>query len=891
MFPILCYEGLDYTGLKTKFDKVKSFISNADFKSADVKKLKPSGYLRAKLDDTNRLLFMPIKHNDKTCLLLLEVIKNHDYSKSRFLTGAEIKEEKISVEEINNPIECLKYTDYNRPVRLLDKFIVFGDEQDNIFQYNLPLVIIGSAGSGKTSVVLEKLKTFTGNCLYISLSSFLVNHTQKSYYSYKYNNDDQELEFLSFEEFLETIKVLESKEITSNVFINWFQRQKISKKITDGRKLFEEFRGVITGSDQTVQYLSKEQYLSLGIKQSIYLQDEKTEVYSLFEKYLIFLKEGEYHDSNIISNKYQEIVSKKYDFIVVDEVQDFTNSQLSLVLQSIKTSSNFILCGDSNQVVHPNFFSWSNLKSYFYEDQLETNKVTQILSKNYRNSPEVTELANRILKFKNYRFGSIDKESHYLIESVANTAGGVSCVEANLKNIKEFNEKTSKSINYAILVLHENDKHKAAKHFDSPLIFTVQEAKGLEYQNIILYNFISDDSKYTEISKGADKSYLSSTFEYARAKNKTDKSLEAYKFYINSLYVAVTRSVKNVYLIEDNPKHKFLNLLEINEINSVLLDSEASSSDDWQKEASKLAMQGKEEQAKAIEDNILKKKQIPWKVLESTKLNELTNKCLLEHNANKKEQILLLNYAVVYNNMSLIADLRNSGLKAAQNISKCSTLLEDDYFRNYAYRNDQNMLGNIKNYGIEFRNEFNMTPLMCAAYMGSEHHTQKLLELGANVNEIDNNDRTPLFISLSRAVRDNKFSSTKLPNIYSLLAPDTISVQVDHQLVKIPFHKGEFLLLLWMIMLHKNESQNTTKGKLVAFSAGFLSQMFSKFDNRMIPIFRKRREYISGLLSKNEVQSNSLYNYKLFIRAKRGIYIINHDLKVKVKDKWINILE
>ena len=99
--------------------------------------------------------------------------------------------------------------------------------------------------------------------------------------------------------------------------------------------------------------------------------------------------------------------------------------------------------------------------------------------------------------------------------------------------------------------------------FRSPLIFTVQEAKGLEYDNIIIYNFVSNEKNYTDITKGADRSFLDADFKYARVKDKTDKSLEIYKFYINALYVAITRSICNVYIIEPNPSHKFLRLLGI----------------------------------------------------------------------------------------------------------------------------------------------------------------------------------------------------------------------------------------------------------------------------------------------------------------------------------------
>ena len=52
------------------------------------------------------------------------------------------------------------------------------------------------------------------------------------------------------------------------------------------------------------------------------------------------------------------------------------------------------------------------------------------------------------------------------------------------------------------------------------------------------------------------------------------------------------------------------------------------------------------------------------------------------------------------------------------------------------------MLENVKKYGVEFRNVFNLTPLMCAAFMGNGQHIEDLLSLGAPVDEIDNkNDK------------------------------------------------------------------------------------------------------------------------------------------------------
>ncbi|MCP3670804.1 MAG: hypothetical protein GY814_10295 [Gammaproteobacteria bacterium] len=103
------------------------------------------------------------------------------------------------------------------------------------------------------------------------------------------------------------------------------------------------------------------------------------------------------------------------------EMQDLTNIQMQLILKSLRDPADFILCGDSNQVVHPNFISWSKIKSFFYKQEGSASQtdLTRILNTNYRNSPQVTEVANLILKIKSTHFDSIDKESSYLVKSNA----------------------------------------------------------------------------------------------------------------------------------------------------------------------------------------------------------------------------------------------------------------------------------------------------------------------------------------------------------------------------------------------------------------------------------------------------------------------------------------
>jgi hypothetical protein len=96
---ILEYTGLDTAGVAAQYRKATEAIAREDFRAAEVKKLVNLGhgkFYRARLDGANRLLFGLVRHGGETCALMLEVIANHDYRKSRFLRGMSIDETKIA---------------------------------------------------------------------------------------------------------------------------------------------------------------------------------------------------------------------------------------------------------------------------------------------------------------------------------------------------------------------------------------------------------------------------------------------------------------------------------------------------------------------------------------------------------------------------------------------------------------------------------------------------------------------------------------------------------------------------------------------------------------------------------------------------------------------------
>ena len=250
---ILEYVGLDTTQVKAQYEKVCSAIERDDFRQADVKKLANlthGNFYRAKLDYANRLLFTLVRHGGNTYALMLEVIEQHAYDKSRFLRGASIDDNKIPAIDVataNAEAAEIRYIHpHRRDIHLLDKVISFDDAQETIYRLPPPVIVVGSAGSGKTALTLEKLKHAEGEVLYVTHSAYLAQSARDLYYGHGFEHSGQAAHFLSLCAFVESLRVPAGREAGWREFASWFTRQQQVFKGLDAHQAFEEIRGVIT---------------------------------------------------------------------------------------------------------------------------------------------------------------------------------------------------------------------------------------------------------------------------------------------------------------------------------------------------------------------------------------------------------------------------------------------------------------------------------------------------------------------------------------------------------------------------------------------------------------------------------------------------------------------
>lgn len=900
MMEILRYTDLNLSGVSDAFNRTVGFLRSGDFRAADVKKLKGTPYYRAKLSDADRLLFRFGSYGGNTYLLLLEVIHAHAYEKSRFLNGAKVNESKL--EPVQDPgavsekeAVALPYVNPRQDrFHVLDKIISFDDTQVEAFGLRTPLILIGAAGSGKTVLTLEKLKALHGDVLYVTLSAYLAENARNLYYSYGYENEKQNIDFLSLREYVETLRVPAGRPITFRAFADWFARHAHSAGFKDTHMLFEEFNGVLTGMTVEKAALDLEEYLALGIKQSIFPCEQRERVHALFQRYREWLGGSGWYNPNIVAFEYLSLCKARYDFAVVDEVQDITNVQLHLILKSLRNPEQFVLCGDSNQIVHPNFFSWAKVKSLFYDKRAQGRaEIIRVLNANYRNSPQVTDVANRLLLVKNARFGSIDRESNYLVKSVSERVGTVELVRDAAVTRSEIDKKTSRSTGFAVIVMREEDKPEAKQSFKTPLVFSVQEAKGLEYENIVLLNCVSNNARaFDEITTGVTAADIDKDLRYARAADKSDKSLEAYKFYTNALYVALTRAVRNVYLIESHTNHRLWSLLGLAEIKGeVQVKAEASSDEDWKEEARKLEMQGKAEQAEAIRKTILVTQDVPWRVLTPDSLEDLKKEALNPGHYNRQAKLLLFDYAVIHHVPALFQALAELQFKQAEDPFRSIGPIRQKYQRDYADPSHKELKKKLNQYGVDFRDQLNRTPLMIAAQLGQVDLAADLVKAGAHLNMRDNWGRNPLQIALLEAYRSGDYAQRHVGGIYQLLTPSSIKVKVQGRMIKIDQHLMEFFILQSMIAMFQDIARVKTKYDLPAFQTADFVHALEYFPEHVIPERRKKRSYLSSILAKNEVERNDPYNRFLFVRVKIGRYILNPALEIDVEGEWINVYD
>ncbi|MDB8803596.1 UvrD-helicase domain-containing protein [Romboutsia sp. 1001216sp1] len=481
------------------------------------------------------------------------------------------------------------------------------DEQDDVIKSQTPLFLFGSAGSGKTTIGIHKIyslyKTHSIDIGYFTYSTLLKEET-KEIFDYLCKDDDKEkmhskVEFYDVNSYLtQSSKALDF--VRFDEFKLWIEENilKFDNKLDiDIFHIYREIRGIIkgmigidwkyqSGDLYSQRLIDKEIYLGLSSDYTTFNNRELA--YDIAIKYDKWLINNDKFDENDIARmalkELDEGNVKKYDFIVVDEVQDLSEKQIYFLYNLAKDKHNILFSGDFNQTINATYFNTHRIESLFkiHNENIKVNNKT--LETNYRSCKEIVKLSNKVSEL---RIDKLYKSKNDYIEKYIDLDESSNTKPVILGN-SEYNKKSLLSIaddrHYvAIVVSDEYEKDKLKNELNiCENVFTVGEIKGIEKPYIVCYNLISnykDDWDY--ILEGVD----------------FDKH-NLYRHHFNMFYVAITRARNNICFYEEKKSKLYNELIDyidyvdkFDERNLKL--NIKSTSDDYFKEGKYLEAKGK----------------------------------------------------------------------------------------------------------------------------------------------------------------------------------------------------------------------------------------------------------------------------------------------------------
>lgn len=474
------------------------------------------------------------------------------------------------------------------------KFYYLNDEQYNALKDRLPLFIAGSAGSGKSTITLRKILNLEENqesygakkILYITRNPLLKEEIEKQYELFRDKSKEKIIEFFTPKEYFKKKHKVDTRNIINfEKFKNFLTETTYNKnkyKI-EGLNIYFEIFGVLKGLmckgdadnwERNVRFssMSVEEYLNLNSKYSVLQEEEKKYIYELLNKYEVWKIKNNFIDIIDLSLKYIE-ENAKYDYVIVDEIQDFYEVEIFFLFELLKNKNNFLVAGDIHQMINFNSFSFGRLKNLYYKQNIEFSE--KILSKNYRNSKGIVKLANILTTLRKEYIGNLgieDYRENFILED-----GAINISEVDYSFLKKM-----QNVNSAIIVSDEEEANKL-KELNFDRIFTVEEIKGLEYENILCYNLLSKN-----------------LWAWEKILSKKVKQDQRYRKYFNIFYVGITRARKNLIIMEEQIEGSILldklkNLLEIENEEFVKVNSDKfiekeniSSKKEWLEEGIKL---------------------------------------------------------------------------------------------------------------------------------------------------------------------------------------------------------------------------------------------------------------------------------------------------------------
>lgn len=437
--------------------------------------------------------------------------------------------------------------------------------------FNGSVKISGGAGTGKTVAAMHRLKHLSANrkpgekILFTTFTRALTDNLKTLIKGLDVDLENiciQNIDAFAYEQakelgiFEEGFKVFEFNNIKQPDDI-WEDIISHSLIPFDIDFLMKEFQEVVLYNNikDMKSYLNVSR---IGREKPV-SRRQKAALWELFTEYRnIRIDDGYYHREEVfnqLSEHFSSVNDKPFDYILVDELQDFSNVELRYIRSMVAPKPNdLFMVGDPLQTIYNRKINFSSV------DINIRGRRSQRLRINYRTTEEIRKYATNIIKddeFDDFDGGNEDKNGYRSlfhgalpvynvyktkreevdavldqIKTLSNAGYKLSdiALACRLKNsIKDF--QTSLHQNEVPYYRFENGSWHGNK--DGVRLLTLHALKGLEFRHVIL----ADVNERSCPKLSVDFEYMSKAEKEIHLRN--EKAL---------MYVAISRAIESVYI-------------------------------------------------------------------------------------------------------------------------------------------------------------------------------------------------------------------------------------------------------------------------------------------------------------------------------------------------------
>lgn len=525
-------------------------LADGDEKSAGVKELRSCDCWEAKINDGDRLLFLPVEEEGQRHVVLVDYCHHDDAARNarrfdhKVMAGVDGRLFPIPRTVLGELAHFRAWLEH--PESQLEFHL--SSEQRKAVR-NLQITRLhGNAGTGKTTVLLHalrnRLQTCGGRGLYVTFSKGLLREARATLSAMDDGEDiAARSDFLTVDELVQSLTSLEAIPFSRVEFDAWYARLPRSLRPLHPAIVWAEIRGVLRGREAHLDLelrqkaLSEAAYRSLGARIGAVSPEMRPAVYEIVRAYERHLRDAQRFDAmDLVAKALPEVESHhlECDWVIVDEIQDLTCLQVELVKKLAELrEAKLLVAGDPDQTIFPSGFRWA--------DVFDASKPFT-LGTNYRCTQPILDLAFGVLaEIKqpmvkpHSKNGAIQWSPPERTVSQCRKGESPFRIVVDEEAADELLQGLGTSPRMIVLARSTRGCERLRHLLGDEAVDELDEYKGLEQETVIVYRFFAEDAEFWRAClQGYGQPDLHTTLNA-----------------VNRLYVAVTRAREHIVFIDD----------------------------------------------------------------------------------------------------------------------------------------------------------------------------------------------------------------------------------------------------------------------------------------------------------------------------------------------------